>query len=241
LRRALGVIPARFDSSRFPGKPLALILGKTMIQRVYERALASRRLDRVIIATDDDRILKAANEFGAEAWMTSREHESGTDRVAEVSRKLDFPIVINIQGDEPLLSEGMVGGLVEVLQREQPAMASLMARVYDLNLLADSNRVKVVVDKEDFALYFSRAPLPFRSADFFFQHIGIYGYSREFLLKFGEWPVSRLEKMEKLEQLRALENGCRIKMIEVPSLTLSVDSPQDIIRVEEILRREKNG
>jgi 3-deoxy-manno-octulosonate cytidylyltransferase (CMP-KDO synthetase) len=241
LRRALGVIPARFDSSRFPGKPLALILGKTMIQRVYERALASGSLDRVIIATDDDRILKAANEFGAEAWMTSREHESGTDRIAEVAQKLDFPIVINIQGDEPLLSEGMIASLVGALQRGQPAMASLMARVHDLGLLADSNRVKVVVDKEDFALYFSRAPLPFRAADFFFQHIGIYGYNRDLLLKFCQWPVSRLEKTEKLEQLRALENGCRIKMIEVPSLTLSVDSPQDIIRVEEILKREKNG
>ena len=241
MRRALGVIPVRFDSSRFPGKPLALILGKTMIQRVYERALASRKLDRVIIATDDDRILTVAKEFGAEAWMTSKEHESGTDRVAEVARKLDFPIVINIQGDEPLLSEGMVSSLVGALQKKQLAMASLMARVHDLSLLGDRNRVKVVVDKEDFALYFSRAPLPFQAADFFSQHIGIYGYDRDFLLKFCQWPVSRLEKMEKLEQLRALENGCRIKMIDVPSLTLSVDSPQDIIRVEEILKKEKNG
>lgn len=241
MKRALGVIPARYDSSRFPGKPLAQILGKMMIQRVYERALASRKLDRVVIATDDDRILRAARLFGAEALMTSRDHQSGTDRVAEVAREVDFPVIINIQGDEPLLREDMVDRLVEAVYRKPVAMASVMARVDDLSLMGDRNRVKVVVDKDGFALYFSRAPLPYQAPDYFFQHIGIYAYQRDFLLKFCLWPVSRLEKAERLEQLRALENGCRIKMIEVPFLTLSVDSPQDIITVEEFLKKEKNG
>ncbi|MGB8951946.1 MAG: 3-deoxy-manno-octulosonate cytidylyltransferase [Candidatus Aminicenantales bacterium] len=240
MRKALGVIPARYHSTRFPGKPLALILGKTMIQRVYERARGSRLLEKVVIAADDERIFSAAKKFGAEVQMTSSYHNSGTERVAEVAAKLDFPIVVNIQGDEPLIEGRMIDGLVEALQDASIPMATLMARQEDLKLLQDRHVVKVVVSRDGFALYFSRAPLPYQAPDFFFQHIGVYGYQKDFLLQFKEMSPSRLEKIEKLEQLRVLENGCKIKMVEIPLPTLSVNTPQDIIKVEEILK-ERSG
>jgi 3-deoxy-manno-octulosonate cytidylyltransferase (CMP-KDO synthetase) len=240
LKKALGVIPARYQSRRFPGKPLASILGKAMIQRVYEGAQKARFLSKLVIATDDERIFAAARNFGAEVLMTSADHRSGTERVAEVAQRLDFPIVINIQGDEPLLKGEFIDALVNVLQNKSLNVASLMTRVSDLDALDDSNRVKVVVDKEANALYFSRSPLPYRAQDYFFQHIGIYGYQRDFLLKFCRLFPSRLEKAESLEQLRVLENGFQIKMLEIPFLTLSVDIPQDIIKVEEFLMKEKD-
>jgi 3-deoxy-manno-octulosonate cytidylyltransferase (CMP-KDO synthetase) len=240
LKKALGVIPARYQSSRFPGKPLALIMGKTMIQRVYERAKKAPYISKLVIATDDERIFKAARDFGAEVLMTSSDHGSGTERVAEVVRQYDFPIVINVQGDEPLLHGESIEALVKVLQKKSVNMATFMTKVTDPSVIGDRNRVKVVVDKQGYALYFSRSPLPYQAADYFYQHIGIYGYQKDFLLKFCQWPPARLEKTENLEQLRVLENGFRIKMIEIPFLTLSVDIPQDIIKVEEFLAKEKD-
>jgi len=241
LKPATGIIPARYQSTRFPGKPLVPILGKLMIQRVYERAQKAKHLERVIIATDDERIFEAARKFGASAKMTSPLHNSGTERAAEVARKIKTPIIINIQGDEPLFEGKMIDQLVEVLQDKSIPMATLMARVSDLSLLDDANRVKVVVDKNGNALYFSRSPLPFQASDYFYQHIGIYGFQRDFLLRFVRLRPSRLEKMENLEQLRVLENGYRIRMIETDFATLSVDSPQDIIKVEELLKERKDG
>ncbi len=211
-----------------------------MIQRVYEGSQTSLLLGKLVIATDDERIFKAAEGFGAEVLMTSESHRSGTERVAEVAKRLDFPIVINIQGDEPLLKGEYIDALVTALQAKTTRMASLMTKVKDLSVLGESNRVKVVVDKEGDALYFSRSPLPCRASDYFYQHVGIYGYQKDFLLEFCRWSPSRLEKTESLEQLRVLENGYRIKMLEIPFLTLSVDMPQDIIRVEEILMKGKN-
>jgi 3-deoxy-manno-octulosonate cytidylyltransferase (CMP-KDO synthetase) len=238
LKRAAAVIPARYESTRFPGKPLALILGRPMIQRVYDGVREARLVDRVIIATDDERIREAAESFGAEAMLTSGSHNSGTERAAEVSQIIDNNIIINVQGDEPLVTGSLVDSLVEALQAEDVRVASLMARVNDLALLANPNIVKVVTDREGFALYFSRSPLPFQASDFFYQHVGIYGYKRDFLAEFIAMKPSRLERMERLEQLRALENGCRIKMVEAPHPTLSVDSPGDIIKVEEFLRKK---
>lgn len=212
-----------------------------MIQRVYERAQTAKHLDRIIIATDDERISKAAKDFGAEVQMTSPGHNSGTERTAEVAKKIGTPIIINIQGDEPLVEGEMIDDLVESLQDETIPMATLITKVKDLDLLHDINIVKVIRDKEGFALYFSRSPLPFKVQDYFLQHIGIYGYQKEFLLKFTELPPSRLERIENLEQLRALEYGYKIKVIETQFLTLSVDTPQDIIKVENFLKKEKNG
>jgi 3-deoxy-manno-octulosonate cytidylyltransferase (CMP-KDO synthetase) len=233
---AVGIIPARYGSSRFPGKPLALILGKPMIQWVYEGARASKRLSRVIIATDDARIFEVGLSFGAEVAMTSPDHASGTDRAAEVAANLKASVIVNIQGDEPLLDGAMLDGLVAAFDDASLPMASVMAKVSDVGLIDDPNIVKVVVDREGYALCFSRSPLPRGANDFFYQHIGIYGYRKEFLLGFKALPASRLERIERLEQLRALEYGVRIKMIEIPRPTLSVDTPRDIIGVEEFLK-----
>ena len=238
MKQAAAVIPVRYQSSRFPGKPLALILGKPMIQRVYDGVREARLVDRVIVATDDERILQVAKSFGAEAVLTSGSHNSGTERAAEVAQIVDNNIIINVQGDEPLVTGGLVDSLVEALQDEGIRMASLMAKVFDLDLLVNPNINKVVTDHENFALYFSRAPVPYQASDFFFQHIGIYGYKKDFLAEFAEMKPTRLEHLEKLEQLRALENGFRIKMVEVSSPTLSVDTPGDIIKVEEFLRKK---
>jgi len=240
VKLAIGVIPARYGSQRFPGKPLALIHGKPMIQIVYEQAKKASLCERIIIATDDERIFYAAQAFGADVWMTSSQHNSGTERVAEIAEKIQCPIIINIQGDEPLLQGQMIDDLIIALQDENIAVATLAVKIKDFALINDKNIVKVVTDKNGFALYFSRSPLPFQPTDYFLQHIGIYGYQRDFLLKFGQLPESRLEKTEKLEQLRVLDNGYKIKVVETPFKTLSVDSPQDITTVEDILKTVSN-
>jgi 3-deoxy-manno-octulosonate cytidylyltransferase (CMP-KDO synthetase) len=240
LKLATGVIPARYQSERFPGKPLALIQGKPMIQRVYEQAREAKFLDRLIIATDDEKIFEAAEDFGAEVQMTSPLHNSGTERVAEVAKKIETPIVINIQGDEPLLRGEMIDDLVEALQDKAIPMATLVAKEKDMDLLHDNNVIKVVVDREGFALNFSRSPFPLEAQGYFLLHIGIYGYQKEFLLALCELPPSKSEKAENLEQLRAVENGYKIKIIETQFSTLSVDSPQDIIRVEKFMDEGAN-
>ena len=238
MKQATGIIPARFHSQRFPGKPLALIQGKPMIERVYEKASESKFLEKIIVATDDERISRAAQNIGAEVQMTSPLHNSGTERVAEVANETKTPLIINIQGDEPLIKGQMIDALVLALQNESIPMVSLMAKVENLELLRDTDTVKVVVDKNGYALYFSRSPLPFQPSDYFFQHIGIYGYQRNFLLKLIRLGPSWLEKTENLEQLRALEHGFPIKMIETQSPTLSIDTPKDIIRLEEFLKKK---
>ena len=240
MRKAAGIIPARFQSSRFPGKPLALIQGRPLIQWVYDGVKKSALLSRFIIATDDKRIQQAAIGFGAEVFMTSTGHPSGTDRVAEVAGQLDTPIVINIQGDEPLVQGRMIDALVEVLQDDSIPIASLMTRRTDLSGMQDPNRVKVVVDERGYALYFSRSAVPYGAKDFYFLHLGIYGYQKEFLRELIRMRASRLETAERLEQLRILDAGFKIKMVEVPYSALSVDTPEDIINVEEFLKRNKH-
>ncbi|MBN2409593.1 MAG: 3-deoxy-manno-octulosonate cytidylyltransferase [Candidatus Aminicenantes bacterium] len=241
LNRAAAIIPVRYDSRRFPGKALAPILGKPMIQWVYEGVKQARLVDKVIIATDDRRIQEEAQGFGAAAVMTSKDHGSGTERAAEIAQDVDNKIIINIQGDEPLISGRHVDSLIETLEDGNIPTASLMTRVNDTASIDDPNMVKVAVDINGYALYFSRSPLPYRAADFFYLHIGIYGFQRDFLLRFPGLRPSRLERTEKLEQLRILENGFRIRMIEVPHPALSVDTPRDIIRVEEVLRKRNHA
>lgn len=209
-----------------------------MIQRVYEQALGAELLRNVIVATDDQRIFETCRAFGAEVQLTSPSHRSGTDRVAEVSESLDTPVIINIQGDEPLLQGRMIDELVKALQDDSIPMATLAGRVSDLDLIHDKDVVKVVVDKNGYALYFSRSPVPSQPSDHFWQHIGIYGYQRHFLLEFRQMPVSELESCERLEQLRALENGFKIKVIHTDFPILSVDTPQDIIKVEKFLETQ---
>ena len=239
MKLATGVIPARYRSERFPGKALAPILGKSMIQRVYEATRTAKYLEHVILATDDETIFQEAQDFGAEVLMTSPHHISGSDRVAEVAERTKSQIIINIQGDEPLIRGEVIDQLVEVLQDKDIPMATLTVRETDLSLLDDSSVVKVVPDNNGFALYFSRSPLPHKASEFFWRHVGVYGYQRNFLLKLCAMPPSRLEKTEKLEQLRALENGFRIKIIESRFPSLSVDFPEDIIKVEKLLKEEE--
>jgi len=239
----LVVIPARYGSTRFPGKPLAPMQGKPMIQHVYEGAARARGVDEVVVATDDERIVSAVVRFGGRAVMTSPTARSGTDRVAEVARARDAAIIINVQGDEPLVQPEMIGQLAAFLsQHGAVPMASLMTPLTSAEDAANPHVVKVVVDRDGYALYFSRAPIPFVRSPAaprppVFKHLGFYGYQRGFLLQFPSLEPTPLEQAEQLEQLRALEHGYRIKLLETVHDTVGVDTPDDLHRVEQLLAR----
>jgi 3-deoxy-manno-octulosonate cytidylyltransferase (CMP-KDO synthetase) len=248
--KILAVIPARYGSTRFEGKPLAEILGKPMIQYVHEGVRRSKLIDEVIVATDDQRILEAVKAFGGKAILTSPAHPSGTDRVAEVARKLKSEIIVNVQGDEPLIDGAFIDKAIRpLLTDENLQLSTLMTRIEEVRDWLNPHIVKVVVDQKNFALYFSRSPIPFprdlqigrlESNPFgtnrplpkrVFKHIGVYVFRRKFLLLFSKMKVTPLEKLEKLEQLRALENGYRIKVTCVNYEPLSVDTPEDLQKV----------
>ena len=232
--RTLGVIPARFASSRFPGKALANLAGKPLLQHVFERASQARYLQRVIIATDDQRILDAARAFGAQVRMTRADLLSGTDRVAEVATSENASVIVNIQGDEPLLDPAAIDAAVIALTSDPDvSMATLAKRIEDPKEVADPNVVKVVMDLSGDALYFSRSPIPYvrEGSAAHFKHIGLYVYRRDFLLAYTGLPVGPLEQAERLEQLRALENGHRIRVVETDYESFGVDTPQDLERV----------
>jgi 3-deoxy-manno-octulosonate cytidylyltransferase (CMP-KDO synthetase) len=220
-RKAIAVIPARYNSSRLPGKPLISIKGKPLIQRVYEKALKSKLLDGVLVATDNQKVRDLMESLGGEVKLTSKNHPTGTDRVAEAVKDIPCDIVLNIQCDEPFLDPRMVDDLVRLMRNKKDLkMATLAYRIKDPQLIYDPNIVKVVLDQEDFALYFSRMPVPFHRTDgksanklFFYEHIGIYAFRKSFLLRFAQLPQGPLEITEKLEQLRALENGYKIKVL----------------------------
>ncbi len=244
--RTLGVIPARYGAQRFPGKPLALIAGKPLVQRVYEQAARATKLDEVIVATDDTRILEAVESFGGTAVLTPPECPSGTDRAAAAARDHPCDLVVNIQGDEPLLRPEMIDQLVTgMVSAPGIPMGTLARPVVAADVWANPNVVKVVCGAAGNALYFSRCPIPYaREAGGQFvsglahKHIGIYAYRREFLLKFVALPPSPLEQTEKLEQLRALENGFAIRVWVTPHDSIGVDTPADVNLVEEILAAE---
>jgi 3-deoxy-manno-octulosonate cytidylyltransferase (CMP-KDO synthetase) len=234
----LGVIPARFASSRFPGKPLAVVAGKSMVRHVWERASRAACLSRLVIATDDQRILAEARSFGAEARMTRADHPSGTDRVAEVASTDPADLVVNIQGDEPLVDPAAIETAVRgMIEHPEAAMSTLKRRIRDGRDLADPNVVKVVTDVRGNAIYFSRFPIPYdRGAGaVHYQHIGLYVYTREFLLRYPGLTVGPLERAERLEQLRALENGCCIQVVETEYESVGVDTPEDLERVSSLL------
>ncbi|MEM1296434.1 MAG: 3-deoxy-manno-octulosonate cytidylyltransferase [Verrucomicrobiota bacterium] len=218
-RNVLGVIPARWGSTRFPGKILHPIAGKPLVQHVWERCLSCSQLSDLVIATDDDRIFQAVEGFGAKVCMTSPEHPSGTDRIAEVAREFpDHAAIVNIQGDEPLIDPHLIDELAQLLKKSPDLeMVTAANPIDDPELIEDPNVVKVVLDSRHHALYFSRSPLPYvrnSAVDGYtaYRHKGIYGYQRDFVLQFVEWPPSLLEQTEGLEQLRALENGARIQV-----------------------------
>ncbi len=238
----IGVIPARYSSTRFAGKVIADIGGKPMVQHVWERAKQAKTLEDIIIACDDQRVYDIAREFGAKAILTSKDHLCGTDRIIEIVNPLDVRIVVNIQGDEPLVHPTMIDSVAQaLLDDEKLAMATIIKRIEDQQVVNDPNVVKVVVDKNNFALYFSRAVIPhlaqnseLRSARYY-KHIGLYAYTKDFLFVYKNLPVSSLEKTEKLEQLRVLEEGFRIKAIETKYDTVGVDTPEDLERVKGLL------
>lgn len=249
-KHAVGVIPARYQSSRFPGKPLALIAGKALVERVFERARAARKLSRLLVATDDDRIVRAVEAFGGEAFMTSPGHPSGTDRLAEVARRVPAEIYVNIQGDEPLLDPRDIDALVECLEADPTIdMATLREPLRETEPADDPDVIKVVCDETGRALYFSRSAIPYDRAGSGsgpapdasvaraprFRHVGLYAYRARFLFEFASWPSGSLERMEGLEQLRALERGRAIRVLPARGHYVGVDSPDDVPSVERAL------
>ncbi|MCL4402090.1 MAG: 3-deoxy-manno-octulosonate cytidylyltransferase [Acidobacteria bacterium] len=237
-RKILGVIPARYASTRFPGKALARIAGKSMLQHVYERASAARYLSSILIATDDERIVAEARKFGAPVRMTRSDHISGTDRVAEIAASDTAGVVVNIQGDEPLIDPAAIDAAVlPLLDDPGIEMGTLKKRIEDPGEIQNPNVVKVVTDAEGDALYFSRCPdsLSQRAAVPQYKHVGLYVYRRDFLLGYSDLPVGPLEKAECLEQLRALENGHRIRVVETEYESLGVDTPADLERVSNLV------
>ncbi len=241
--KVLGVIPARYASSRFEGKALADLLGKPMIQHVYERAIKAGTLDKVMVATDDQRIFDAVRRFGGEVAMTA-EHPTGTDRIAEVARRTDAEILVNVQGDEPLIEPAMIDEAVEpILGDEGIDLGTLAHRIHSEAEYLNPNVVKVVVDRSGFAMYFSRSPIPYmkstgwRSDALNYRHVGLYVYRKYALLNFAQTPPAPFETLEGLEQLRFLESGYRMKVVETTYESVGVDTPEDLEKARRIMMR----
>ncbi|MBU0730440.1 MAG: 3-deoxy-manno-octulosonate cytidylyltransferase [Proteobacteria bacterium] len=248
--KVVAIIPARYHSNRFEGKPLADILGKPMIQHVYERALAVPLLQRVAVATDDQRIADCVRSFGGEVVMTSPDHVSGTDRLAEAATLMEIPeqdVVVNIQGDQPLFEVAVVEQVARPLL-DDPAlpMATLIYKIIRKEEINDPNHVKTVFDRNGKALYFSRSSIPFQRnpeepvSPTYYKHLGFYAYRKGFLLTFVSLPEGEWEKFEKLEQLRALEYGYSIKVVLTDHDSIEVDTPKDLERVVEMVRLQNN-
>ncbi|MBI5787800.1 MAG: 3-deoxy-manno-octulosonate cytidylyltransferase [Candidatus Schekmanbacteria bacterium] len=244
--KAVAIIPARYASSRFPGKPLAIIAGRPMIQWVYERTQKAGLLDETIVATDDERILKAVQDFGGKAVMTSPAYRNGSERIAEVAAGLDAQVIVNVQGDEPAIEPAMIDqAIAPLLKDKNIPVSTLKTPIENAAELISPHVVKVVTDNQGYALYFSRSPIPYQRerwkdqiapAGNHYKHIGLYAYRRDFLLQFCRMQPTLLEQAEELEQLRVLENGYKIKVIETRYKSLGVDTPEDIIKVEYILK-----
>jgi 3-deoxy-manno-octulosonate cytidylyltransferase (CMP-KDO synthetase) len=246
---AVIVIPARYDSTRFPGKPIALLKGKPLIQHVYENSQGALLAEDVIVATDSQAVFETVCSFGGRAVMTSRTHQSGTDRVSEIARLMEYDIVVNVQGDEPLINPQTIDDVISLLSDAAADIGTVVKRIGEPEEIIDPNVVKVVFGDDGFALYFSRAPIPYHrdgwrelsqcgvrdSLVTVFKHVGIYSYRRDALLRLTEMKPTKLEEIEKLEQLRALEHGFRIKVKEISFETIGVDTPQDLERVERWL------
>lgn len=241
---AIGVIPARIGSTRLKAKVLADLCGKPVIQHVYERARKARLLDEVVIACDDEQILETVKQFGGSAVLTSKDHATGTDRLSEVVNDIDVKIVLNIQGDEPLVNPMMIDDLVSRMQKDRrTVMATVIKKSVSAEEFRSPDVVKAVVDQDLNVLYFSRSPIPtfLKEGDAFYKHIGIYAFTKDFLFVFKKCPPSFLERTERLEQLRALENGYRIAAIETKFETVGIDTAADLERAKEILSRESQA
>lgn len=235
------IIPARYNSKRFPGKVIADLNGKPLIEHVYQRSIQAKLVDQVLIATDDKRVFDRVKEFGGRAVMTAAEHKSGTDRLAEVARDLDAEIIVNVQGDEPLIRPEMINQAIKIIKNNSDTQMSTLASPISEITAQKEDRVKVVIDKNNYALYFSRSMVPYyremnKLKQEYLQHIGLYVYRRDFLLKYTDLEPTPLEKAEALEQLRVLENGYKIKVGITDHHGPGVDSPEDLKEVSKILK-----
>ncbi|WP_418964180.1 3-deoxy-manno-octulosonate cytidylyltransferase [Cetobacterium sp.] len=235
----LGVIPARYESTRLPKKPLKDICGHSMIEWVYKRAMKSN-LDEVIIATDSQEVFDEVKRFGGEVILTDKNHLNGTSRIAEVCEKItDYDVIINVQGDEPLIEPEMINSLIDVFKREESLkMATLKHKLHKKEDIENPNFVKVITDRDDYAIYFSRSVIPYprnENLDIYFKHVGIYGYKREFVLEYSKMESTPLENSESLEQLRILENGYKIKVLETPFEIIGVDTKEELEKVRNYI------
>lgn len=239
--RAVGIIPARWASTRFPGKPLARIAGRPMLEWVFRGAQGAKRLREVLVATDDERILEACRAFGAPAVLTSPQHPTGTDRLAEVALSLDDDVVVNVQGDEPLIRGDVIDAVVGALEEDPEIPMATIVHEAEPEALDDPHRVKVVLDRRGRALYFSRSRIPAGSkASHYWQHVGLYAYRRPFLLEFVRLSPTPCEQAESLEQLRALEHGHPIRVAVFEGWrSCAVDVPEDVARVETHIARQR--
>ncbi|HEY5652861.1 MAG TPA: 3-deoxy-manno-octulosonate cytidylyltransferase [Pontiella sp.] len=247
MSRIVGVIPSRWGSTRFPGKSLAIISGKPMIQWVVERVKQAEKLDAVIVATDDERIADCVESLSipdVQVSMTRPDHPSGTDRIAEAVEMLDIDAVINVQGDEPLIDPSLIDELADVISSTEWDMATAATPITDAEQINDPSVVKALFNRNGQALYFSRATIPhirepedISTENIYWRHIGIYAYRRDYLLKLVQEPVCALENLEKLEQLRALDMGCRMKVIKTEDFGIGVDTPEDVAKAEKLLKQ----
>ncbi|MCA9730538.1 MAG: 3-deoxy-manno-octulosonate cytidylyltransferase [Deferribacteres bacterium] len=242
---SIGIIPARFASTRFPGKPLAMIGDKPMIQHVYERATEAKFLQKVVVATDDKRILNAVEAFGGNVVMTRTDHRTGSDRIAEVAQQNDFELIVNIQGDEPFVDPQALDKTIQLLIDSPEAVVStLIAPIKTSEDLHNPSVVKVVIGKKQEALYFSRAIIPYirdvaeihkwLQYGQFYEHVGLYVYRRDILMQYVKWPQGTLEKLENLEQLRLLENGYKIVCAQIANAAICIDTPEDLKQAQQI-------
>jgi 3-deoxy-manno-octulosonate cytidylyltransferase (CMP-KDO synthetase) len=242
--KVIGVIPARYGSTRFPGKPLALILNKPMIQHVYEQVSKSKLLDSVVVATDHEEIKATVEGFGGQAVLTNKNHETGSDRIEEVASKIEGDFFVNIQGDEPLIRPELIDALVSAAKEAPDSVITAKTKITNEEDVASPNVVKVVTDINGNALYFSRSTIPYNRAQkehTYFKHLGIYLYPKTILNQFVKLPQSSLEEVEMLEQLRLLENGYKIKVVETNYDAVGVDTKEDIQKVENILGGIQNA
>lgn len=245
--KAIGVIPARWGSTRFEGKPLALVAGKPLLQWVIEGARTSRLLSEIVVATDDERIARLAKDCGVAFEMTDSQLPTGTDRVWQAVKDRDFEVVVNIQGDEPLIEGSLLDKLVEPFTNDTDLEMATLGRALDMESLQSANTAKIVLNEKSEALYFSRLPIPYTRVfpempmTAALKHIGIYAYRREFLCRFCEQAPTELERMESLEQLRALYLGARIKVVKVEHDSWGVDSPEDVAKIERIMSQRRKG
>lgn len=239
----LGVIPSRYASTRLEGKPLKDICGHTMVEWVYKRAKLSD-LDEVVVATDDERIYKEVERFGGKVVLTRKDHENGTSRIAEVCEKYeDYDVIVNIQGDEPLIEKDMINSIINSFKEDESIpMSTLKYKLETMEDIENPNYVKVITDKNGYAIYFSRSVIPYpRKLNFqnYYKHVGIYGYKRDFVIEYAKMEPTALELSESLEQLRAIENGYKIKVMETPYKILGVDTQEELEKVREYI--DKNG